>query len=87
MFEPVQSLVLLIFLLLTGSPSENYWELLAEQRRVALEETLQENEKLYKKIARLEEENKICKEMLKEQESLVDVLKVSLGSPNLYQSL
>ena len=37
---------------------ENYWKELAEQRREALNETLEENEQLHKSIAELKEENK-----------------------------
>lgn len=63
--------------------SENYWEKLAEQRRLALEATLKENAELHtlnedlrKRVTLLEEENEIAKEMLRESETLVDVLKV-----------
>ncbi|XP_065890648.1 uncharacterized protein [Dysidea avara] len=34
-------------------PSEKYWELLAERRRVALANTLEENRELHKKIEKL----------------------------------
>ncbi|NXW71983.1 GEMI protein, partial [Hirundo rustica] len=50
--------------LMKGSPSSQYWKELAEERRKALYEVLQENEKLHKEIeqkdgeiARLKEEN------------------------------
>ncbi|KAK2518375.1 Gmnn [Columba guinea] len=49
---------------ISGSPSSQYWKELAEERRKALYEVLQENEKLHKEIeqkdgeiARLKEEN------------------------------
>ncbi|NXV73484.1 GEMI protein, partial [Atlantisia rogersi] len=51
-------------LMIKGSPSSQYWKELAEERRKALYEVLQENEKLHKEIeqrdgeiARLKEEN------------------------------
>ncbi|NXM60746.1 GEMI protein, partial [Illadopsis cleaveri] len=50
--------------LMKGSPSSQYWKEVAEERRKALYEVLQENEKLHKEIeqkdgeiARLKEEN------------------------------
>uniref|UniRef100_A0A0K8TM38 Putative geminin-like protein n=1 Tax=Tabanus bromius TaxID=304241 RepID=A0A0K8TM38_TABBR len=56
------------------SPSEHYWEILAEQRRKALNETLEENQKLYERIDGLEDELSTTKEMLEEAKSLVEVL-------------
>ncbi|NWT50500.1 GEMI protein, partial [Erythrocercus mccallii] len=51
-------------LMMKGSPSSRYWKEVAEERRKALYEVLQENEKLHKEIeqkdgeiARLKEEN------------------------------
>ncbi|KFQ32409.1 Geminin, partial [Mesitornis unicolor] len=51
-------------LMIKGNPSPQYWKALAEERRKALYEVLQENEKLHKEIeqkddeiARLKEEN------------------------------
>ncbi|NXT94019.1 GEMI protein, partial [Anhinga rufa] len=51
-------------LMIKGSPSSQYWKEVAEERRKALYEVLQENEKLHKEIeqkdgeiARLKEEN------------------------------
>ncbi|NXB65094.1 GEMI protein, partial [Struthidea cinerea] len=53
-----------IDLMMKGSPSSQYWKEVAEERRKALYEVLQENEKLHKEIeqkdgeiARLKEEN------------------------------
>lgn len=54
--------------------SENYWEILAERRRVALDESLKENQELYERIASLEEELDQSKSMLAETRSLVEVL-------------
>ncbi|KAK3910437.1 Geminin [Frankliniella fusca] len=72
--------------LTSGTTSERYWESLAEQRRIALEATLKENEDLHhkneelsKRVSVLEEENRIAKEMLRESETLVDVLKEMIG--------
>ncbi|XP_044730265.1 geminin [Chrysoperla carnea] len=57
-----------------AGPSEHYWEMIAEKRRQALDETLEENRKLHEKIELLEEENKTCKEMLQESKNLVEIL-------------
>lgn len=55
-------------------PSEQYWEVLAERRRMALEESLAENMELYDKVHGLEEELSLSKEMLQEARNLVEVL-------------
>ncbi|KXJ74121.1 hypothetical protein RP20_CCG014323 [Aedes albopictus] len=55
-------------------PSELYWEVLAERRRLALEESLTENQELCEKVAALEEELNLSKEMLQEARNLVEVL-------------
>lgn len=71
------------FPIFLDSVSDSYWQSLAEQRRAALEVTLIENKELHRKneelsrkVNILEEENRIAKEMLRESETLVDVLKV-----------
>jgi geminin len=56
------------------SVSEHYWEILAEKRRVALEESLVENEELYDRIGSLESELNESKKLLDETRSLVEVL-------------
>lgn len=62
---------------LTGEePSADYWKTLAETRQQSIDEILQEVEKLKGDIAALQEENKICKEMLEESRTLVQVFKV-----------
>jgi hypothetical protein len=61
----------------TETPSENYWQLLAEKRRIALEECLQENKTLHERVQLLEEEKQVTEQMLEESRNLVDVLKVS----------
>lgn len=43
-----------------GEPSAQYWKAVAEKRRVALNTTLEENEKLHDKIDSLEEEVSRC---------------------------
>lgn len=53
---------------------ENYYEILAEKRRVALEESLTENQELYERIASLETELNDSKAMLEEARALVETL-------------
>lgn len=61
-----------------ANPSENYWQLLAERRRVALADTLEENKTLRQRIEKLKEENHEYKEMLDETKTLIEVLQVIL---------
>lgn len=63
-------------MLAIAGPSENYWEVLAERRRMALEDALEDNKELTERVEKLEEENRIYKEMLEESRSLVEVLQV-----------
>lgn len=53
---------------------ENYYEILAEKRRVALDESLKENQELYERIASLEDELNQSKSLLTETRALVEVL-------------
>ncbi|XP_076627595.1 geminin DNA replication inhibitor isoform X1 [Colletes latitarsis] len=62
-----------------AGPSENYWEVLAERRRIALEDALEENKELFDRIEKLEEENHVYKEMLDESRALVEVLQEMIG--------
>ncbi|NXR08241.1 GEMI protein, partial [Semnornis frantzii] len=62
--ENMNDAVQAVDLMIKGSPSSQYWKEVAEERRKALYEVLQENEKLHKEIeqkdgeiARLKEEN------------------------------
>lgn len=55
-------------------PSTAYWEILAEKRRQALEESLRENEELHEENATLREELNLSREMLEEARNLVEVL-------------
>lgn len=61
-----------------AGPSENYWQILAERRRIALKDALEENKILSKRVEKLEEENRIQKEMLNETRALVEVLRVNI---------
>jgi len=54
------------------SPSENYWKILAERRRIALHDALEENQMLSEQL-------KVYKEMLDESRALVEVLKEMIG--------
>lgn len=54
--------------------NDHYWQILAEKRREALEETLHENQELYERIANLEDELNHSKSMLEEARDLVTVL-------------
>lgn len=56
-------------------PSENYWQLLAEKRRIALDECLQENRTLHERLQLLEEEKRVTEQMLEESRDLVEILK------------
>ncbi|XP_043281853.1 geminin [Venturia canescens] len=62
-----------------AGPSEQYWEVLAERRRIALEDALDENRELTERVARLEEEKRAYKEMLDETRALVEVLQEMIG--------
>lgn len=57
-----------------AEPSENYWKSLAEKRRIALDESLDENERLCHKVTLLEEELHTSRQMLDETKNLVQVL-------------
>ncbi|XP_051466067.1 geminin [Apus apus] len=62
--DNMKDVIQAVDLMMKGSPSPQYWKEVAEERRKALYEVLQENEKLHKEIeqkdgeiARLKEEN------------------------------
>ena len=57
-----------------AGPSDSYWEVLAERRRAALEESLCENQELHERIHVLEEELDTSKQLLEETRNLVEVL-------------
>lgn len=58
----------------TEPPSAAYFELLAEKRREALVEALEENEYLHEKVEALETELNHSKSMLQQSRELVEVL-------------
>lgn len=60
----------------SDEPSVDYWKTLAEKRGEALNDSLQENEKLKEDISNLIEENSVCKAMLDESKNLIEVLQV-----------
>ncbi|CAG9562047.1 unnamed protein product [Danaus chrysippus] len=60
--------------------SEKYWEILSEKRQVALQDALEENEKLRKIIEDLKQENMQFKQMLEEANSFVEVIKEELAN-------
>jgi len=57
------------------NPPLIYWEELAEQRRIALEKALHENELLHDQLTVLEAENSQLKQLLKEAENLAQVVR------------
>lgn len=58
------------------NPSENYWRVMAEKRRVALENTLAENKRLVERVDDLGKNLCVCKELLEESRTFVEVLQV-----------
>ncbi|XP_028032187.1 geminin-like [Bombyx mandarina] len=56
-------------------PSETYWKVVAEKRRKALAEALNENEILHKSLSLLTEENLKYKKLLDEANSFIEVCK------------
>ncbi|XP_029676730.1 geminin-like [Formica exsecta] len=68
--------------LTSDNPSDNYLQVLAERRRMVLLDTLEENKKLYQRIEKLEEENRIYKEMLDETKTLIEVLQEEIDDRN-----
>ncbi|XP_022164462.1 geminin-like [Myzus persicae] len=63
----------------TVGPSEKYWEVIAERRRKALEEVLEQNRKLHAVVMALEKENASCKKLLEQTTNLVNTLKEVLN--------
>ena len=52
----------------TDKVDDSYWKTIAEERRIALEETLSENERLYDSVDKLETENSALKQQLSDLE-------------------
>ncbi|KAH0948269.1 hypothetical protein HN011_009858 [Eciton burchellii] len=61
-------------LISTDNPSENYWQVLAERRQTALENTLAENKKLEQHIEVLEEKVHVYKKQLDETRAFIEIL-------------
>ncbi|NXW66475.1 GEMI protein, partial [Eurystomus gularis] len=73
-------------LMIKGSPSSQYWKEMAEERRKALYEVLQENEKLHKEIeqkdgeiARLKEENKELERLAEHVDYVTSIIESLTG--------
>ena len=60
-----------------GEPSEQYWRSVAETRRLALEEALQENEQLHERLATAEEETRLLREVVQQAEGVMAAVQVS----------
>lgn len=58
----------------TAGPSQKYWEILAEKRRVALEDALKENEALHEEVKSLKAELDQVHAMLDETNKMVETL-------------
>jgi len=63
-------------LAILAGPSEKYWQVIAERRRKALEDVLEQNRKLHNLVLTLEDENASCKKLLEQTTDLVNTLKV-----------
>ncbi|XP_039753151.1 geminin-like [Pararge aegeria] len=62
-------------------PSTRYWQILAEKRQVALQEALDENEKLRKICEDLKQEIIRNQQLLDEANSFVEVIREELANP------
>lgn len=56
-------------------PSEKYWNLVAEKKRIQLKDALDENKRLHKLKELLLQKNQHYKQMLEEANSFIDVFK------------
>jgi len=61
-------------LVTSDDPSLEYWKLLAEERRVALEEALQENQTLIEKADALQAENNHLNDLLEDAKALAEMI-------------
>lgn len=68
-------------------PGEYYYERLAEKRREALEQSLEENQRLYERIDGLEEELNTSRQQLEEAHHLVAVLTEMLNENEAEQEI
>ncbi|XP_061182426.1 geminin-like [Saccostrea echinata] len=67
-------------LMVSEEVPESYWKELAEQRRVALNDSLHENEMLHKEVEDLREENSKLAEMAEKADYFADVIQTMLGT-------
>lgn len=65
------------YLMFSETVSLEFWKQLAEERRVALEEALKENEELTEKLEKLEKENRDLEEMVEQAKQLAEMINVS----------
>jgi len=63
-----------VVLVTSDKPTQEYWKLLAEERRVALEEALQENQTLTKKVETLQEENDRLNDLIEDAKTLAEMI-------------
>lgn len=61
--------------MLRDDATESYWKQLAEERRVALEKALQENQRLHENLEILEAENKHLQKIADQCAELADIVK------------
>lgn len=66
-------------LMVSEEVPESYWKELAEQRRIALNDSLHENEMLHKEVEDLREENSKLSEMAEKADYFADVIQTMLG--------
>ncbi|XP_054713160.1 uncharacterized protein LOC129222656 [Uloborus diversus] len=62
-------------ILTCAAPPDSFWRELAEQRRIALEKALEENESLHDQLQVLEVENSQLKNIVKEANQLASIVK------------
>ncbi|XP_022318278.2 uncharacterized protein LOC111121338 [Crassostrea virginica] len=67
-------------LMVSEEVPESYWKELAEQRRIALNDSLHENEMLHKEVEDLREENSKLSEMAEKADYFADVIQTMLGT-------
>ncbi|XP_048763819.2 geminin-like [Ostrea edulis] len=67
-------------LMVSEEVPETYWKELAEQRRIALNDSLHENEMLHKEVEDLKEENSKLTEMAEKADYFADVIQTILGT-------
>ena len=68
------------FLSLAVNPPEEYWRVLAEQRRLALVETLEENEQLHDEVERLKAQVRDLENQVKDTNYFAMMYKLASSS-------